>query len=396
MLRQSRGIRGRAAVAAVGLIVGALSLGIAAPASAASLPVITGPVGGAGSTGIEVTVVAPALNVGTFKAVGDAPIAWSLTTVGNGALFAIDAATGVLAFKAAPAAKTYLVRVVATNAAGYAMQDVVVNYVAVPTLTGAAAVTVTAPATAVGNYVAAGGGTLAVSLSGANADKFSIAATGGALAFKAAPAPGAYAVTVTAKNAAGSAKVDVAVTVVSLPGAVTNLLALGDVGMASIAWDAPAVTGNLPLTYTVTATPGGATCTTTGNSCLIQGLSDGTAYSFAVVASNSVGAAAAVSGAATTVAAPVKFNMFVPAGTSVLTAAMKAKIAAFVDGQDAIDHASVVAFKPAGEKSAVVSKALAANVAAALKAKKVVNLTTAGGKTGTLKVQLVTITVYFG
>jgi hypothetical protein len=48
---------------------------------------------------------------------------------------------------------------------------------------------------------------------------------------------------------------------------------------------AGAVTG-----YTVTASPGGETCTTSGaTSCVVSGLANGTAYTFSVVATNAIG-----------------------------------------------------------------------------------------------------------
>lgn len=62
-------------------------------------------------------------------------------------------------------------------------------------------------------------------------------------------------------------------------------------GTATVSWSAPASTGGSAITgYTVTATPGGATCTTTGSlSCQVPGLWNGTSYQFTVVATNAIG-----------------------------------------------------------------------------------------------------------
>lgn len=60
---------------------------------------------------------------------------------------------------------------------------------------------------------------------------------------------------------------------------------------ATISWSPPSNNGGTPITgYTVTASPGGATCSTSGaTSCSISGLTDGTPYTFAVTATNLVG-----------------------------------------------------------------------------------------------------------
>jgi titin len=63
--------------------------------------------------------------------------------------------------------------------------------------------------------------------------------------------------------------------------------------LVEVAWQASASDGGSPITaYTATATPGGRACTTTGLSCVVAGLANGTAYTISVTAANLLGTSA--------------------------------------------------------------------------------------------------------
>ena len=63
------------------------------------------------------------------------------------------------------------------------------------------------------------------------------------------------------------------------PGSIATAMASKTI---TLSW--PAVTTTLGVTYKVTASPGGATCTTTETTCTMTGLKNGTSYTFSVVA----------------------------------------------------------------------------------------------------------------
>lgn len=75
-----------------------------------------------------------------------------------------------------------------------------------------------------------------------------------------------------------------------IPGAPSGVVAVTGVQQASIYWTAPSDNGSEITGYTVTAEPGGATCSTSGAvGCTIAGLEAGRSYTFAVTARNGDG-----------------------------------------------------------------------------------------------------------
>ena len=77
----------------------------------------------------------------------------------------------------------------------------------------------------------------------------------------------------------------------TVPGAPTNVSASPYNASAAVTWTAPANNGGLAVSaYTVTAAPGAKTCATNGAlTCTVSGLTNGQAYSFSVVATNTLG-----------------------------------------------------------------------------------------------------------
>jgi hypothetical protein len=118
----------------------------------------------------------------------------------------------------------------------------------------------------------------------------------------------AYTFTVTATNSAGTGPVSAAsnsVTPATIPGAPTSVSAVGGNAAATVSFAAPGSDGGAAINvYTATSSPGGFTATGPASPVVIGGLADGTAYTFTVTATNSLGTgpASAASNSVTPVA----------------------------------------------------------------------------------------------
>jgi hypothetical protein len=102
----------------------------------------------------------------------------------------------------------------------------------------------------------------------------------------------AYTFTVTATNDAGtgvpSARSN-AVTPQAPSSPPRDVVATAANASADVTWIAPADPGAAPITYTVTSSPGGLTCSTSALTCTVTGLTNGTAYTFTVTATSAAG-----------------------------------------------------------------------------------------------------------
>ena len=88
--------------------------------------------------------------------------------------------------------------------------------------------------------------------------------------------------------------IPIAALVAGAPGQPTDVVATPGTGQVSLSWKAPVSSGASAVSsYRVTASPGGATCTSTSTSCTVTGLTAGTTYSFEVTATNAQGTGAA-------------------------------------------------------------------------------------------------------
>jgi hypothetical protein len=126
-----------------------------------------------------------------------------------------------------------------------------------------------------------------------------------------------YTFTSTATNSGGTSSASSASTAVTpaapvvAPGTPGTPTAVAGNGQATVTVVAPS-TGGTPVSYTVTASPNGATCTVSGasGSCTVSGLTNGQSYTFSSTATNSGGTSS--TSTASTAVAPVAPVVVVP------------------------------------------------------------------------------------
>jgi len=132
------------------------------------------------------------------------------------------------------------------------------------------------------------------------------------------------------------------------PGAPVLVSATAGNAQVTLTWTAPASDGGSAITgYTVTASPGGATCTTTGLTCIVTGLSNGTSYSFTVKATNAIGTGPASNALSATPTAPVPNYAATVLATSGLVAYWRmGEASGYPQDSKGTNHATVLGGTP--------------------------------------------------
>lgn len=210
---------------------------------------------------------------------------------------------------------TYYVRAFATNSTGTTYgADQTSTITEAPTLTWAptntSAYVSQSPLTPSAAATSNSSGAITYAVNSAGTTNCTVNSSTGVLTYTAAGNCVVRA-TVAAAGAYSTATLDKTFTLSAntAPGAPTSVSATAGNAVASVSWTAPIDTGGTTVnSYTVTTSPGGETCSATApaTTCEVLRLTNGTAYTFAVTATNTTGTSAASnSSAAVTPTAPV-------------------------------------------------------------------------------------------
>ena len=278
-----------------------------------------------GATTANVSFTAPASNGGATIT------SYTATSSPGGITGSISqAGSGTIAMTGLTAGTAYTFTVTATNSAGTSAASTASNStttVGAPSSPTSVTATSTGATTANVSFTAPtsnGGATItsytATSSPGGITGSISQAGSG-TIAMTGLTAGTAYTFTVTATNSAGTSVASSAsnsTTTVGAPTAPTTVVATATgKRSATVSFAAPASNGGSVVTsYTATSTPGGITQTlaqATGGTFNFDGLQPGTAYTFAVTATNAVGTSAA------TTSNEVKLEALIEASITSLT-----------------------------------------------------------------------------
>ena len=263
---------------------------IGGPASLAVPGAPTNPVATAGNAQASVAFTAPASNG------GGAITGYTVTSSPDNRT--ATGASSPLIVTGLSNGTAYTFTVVATNAVGNSVASAASVAVSPQTVPGAP----TNPVATAGNAQASVAFTAPASTGGSAITGYKVTSFPGSFTAIGANSPllvtglsngTAYTFTVVAINAVGNSvasAASVAVTPQTVPGAPTSPVATAGNAQASVAFNAPASTGGSTITgYTVTSSPGGFTATGASSPLVVTGLSNGTAYTFTVVATNAAG-----------------------------------------------------------------------------------------------------------